>query len=409
VTTVLRNARLLGRAALADVVVDDATVVQISDTVLERPGVECVDLGGRVLLPGFVDAHVHLDKAFLNDDPRVRGTTGAAFFDTLRVAKTSWTRDALRSRMRRALEACARYGTTSIRAQVDVDEVVGLQGIEAALELREACADLMSMQIVAFPQEGFLSNPIAMDLMREAMRLGADVVGGGAAFDRGMTPRHVAALFELATEFDRDLDVHADLQTEPTAALEQWEVWHVAERAREAGWHGRVSVGHMTQLGQMAPERAADVAALLADAGISVTVVPGAELNTATTWEASPARVVDEAMSRLDVLLEQGVNLGYATGHLADPFSPYGRGDMLLDGLVLACARNLGLPRIAGTHILELATTHPAQTLRLGEPYAVCANSRADLVCLDAVDPDLALRHPAVPFMRMRGGHLTHA
>jgi cytosine deaminase len=245
--------------------------------------------------------------------------------------------------------------------------------------------------------------------MREALRLGADVVGGGAAFDAGRTEAHVAALFELATEFDRDLDIHADLQTQPTDSLSRWEVSHIARAACQAGWQQRVTVAHMTQLGQMQPEQAADVAVLLADAGINVTVVPGAELNTAATWETSPAQTVDQAMSRLDVLLDRGVNLAYATGHVADPFSPFGRGDMLLDGLVLACARNLGQPCIAGRHILELASTNAARTLRLGEPYDVVNGARADLVCLDARDPDFALRHPQKPFLRIRNGRIARA
>jgi cytosine deaminase len=152
----------------------------------------------------------------------------------------------------------------------------------------------------------------------------------------------------------------------------------------------------------MPADQAAEIACMLAESGVHVTVVPGAELNTATTWEPVPAVTVNQAMSRLDVLLQSGVNLSYATGHVADAFSLFGRGDMLLDGLVLACAANLGQTRIENVHVLDLATTHPARTLRLGEAYGVVEGARADLVCLDALDADHALRHHAAVFWRTR-------
>jgi cytosine deaminase len=390
---VLRSARLSDRPDTLDVGIAAGHIRHIGTHI----GESCrhvMDLGDRLLIPGFVDAHLHLDKAFLNEDPSLRGLTGTEFFSALSRAKRDWTLSSVTERMRRALASASDHGTTTVRAQVDVDDIVQTRGIEAALSLRSGG---LRMQVVAFPQEG-----LARADMRAALRLGADVVGGGAAFDAASAEAHVQALFELATEFDVDLDIHADLHTSPSAPLEDWEISHIARATREAGWQGRVTVAHLTQLGQMPQDRATDVACLLAESGVQVTVVPGAELNTATTWEATPATSVDQAMTRLDVLLRGGVNVSYATGHVADAFSPFGRGDMLLEGLVLACARNLGQPRIAGTHVLDLGTTHPARTLRMGGPYGVVEGARADLVCLDAQDADHALRHHASVFWRMR-------
>jgi cytosine deaminase len=236
------------------------------------------------------------------------------------------------------------------------------------------------------------------------MRLGADVVGGGATFDDNVIEAHVEAVFRLADEFDADVDLHADLQTSPAAPLDAWEVAHIARATIAYGWQGRVTVGHLTQLGRMPAEQAVPLAEMLAQAGIQVTLVPGAELNTASNWDTPPARSVDEAMARLDVLLRNGVNVSYATGHVADPFSPFGCGDMLLDGLVLACARNLGGPRIESTHVLSLGTSNPARTLRLGAPYGIVEGALGDLVCLDANDPDVALRQQADVFLTIRQG-----
>jgi cytosine deaminase len=210
---VLHAARLLGRSNVVDVAISNGRDMRVAPEIDEalQP---TVDLGGRLLIPGFVDAHLHLDKAFLNDDPSFSGKTGSAFFETLRRAKREWTVPSLTERMRRALAAATAYGTTSVRAQVDIDDIVGLRGIEAALSLRSERATL---QIVAFPHEG-----LGRADLRAALRLGADVVGGGAVFDDLTTETHVQGLFDLATEFDVDLDIHADLQTPPTAPLAEW-------------------------------------------------------------------------------------------------------------------------------------------------------------------------------------------
>jgi cytosine/creatinine deaminase len=390
----LRRTRLLDRVGLWDVGVADGRIAQVAERI-DAPSADVIDLDGRLLLRAFVDSHLHLDKAFLDEDPSLRGLTGAAFFATLKERKRERTLTELTDRMRRALETAARHGTTTVRAQIDVDEVAGLRGVEAALALKSECARWIGMQIVAFPQEGLVTNPDARTAMREALRMGAEVVGGGASFDGGQRDAHVEAVFQLATEFDADVDVHADLDTSPAVPLDSWELARIASATQAAGWQGRVTVAHLTQLGQMAVEPATAVADLLAATGIHVTVVPGAELNTATTWDDPPARSVDDAMSRFDLLLRRGVNLSYASGHVADSFNPFGCGDMLLDGLLLTSARNLGQPRLAGTHILTLGSSNPARTLRLDGPYDVSEGAIADLVCLDASEPDLALRQHA--------------
>jgi cytosine deaminase len=401
----LRRARLLDQAGEHDVAIRDGRIAQVA-ALIDVPAARRVDLEGRLVLPGFVDSHLHLDKAYLNEIPDFHGLTGPAFFAKLKELKQRRPVEDLHNSMRRALEACASHGTTTIRAQIDVDDVVGLRGLQAALSLKAAYAPRLDVQIVAFPQEGLATNHKARDLVEEALRLGADVLGGGATFDAGQTDAHVDLAFELATRFNVDLDFHSDLQTRPNTPLEEWELFKIANCTVRHGWQGRVTVAHLTQLGQMPEEPAAEVCRLLAKRGIHVTVVPAAELNTATTWSVPAAHSVDQAMTRHDLLLRHGVNLSYATGHVADAFSPYGCGDMLLDGLLLASARNLGCPRLAGTHILQLGTTNPARALRLTQPYGVQAEALADLVCLDAAESDMALRHHAPIHVVLKSGRI---
>lgn len=399
----LQHTRLLHREGEWDVSLARGHVVEVAAKA-SAPAQETIDVGSRLLIPGFVDAHVHLDKAFLDENPALRGTTGLAFFSQLAEAKRASSREHIKARMRRALEAASRNGTTTMRAQIDVDDVVDLRGFEAAMALKHECAEWITLQVLVFPQGGVVGNLKAGGLVREALRLGGEVIGGGPIFDSAPAEQHLDALFDLAREFDRDVDVHIDLTTAPDKPLAEWELAHVARRTREYGLQGRVTVAHLTQVGQMSRERAAEVADLLVEAGIHVTVVPAAELNTARSWEAEPAREIDHAMTNVELLLRRGVNVAYSTGHLADSFNPYGDGDMLLDGLVLTCARNLGDPVIGGVHVLSLGTERPARTVGLPGPHGVESGAIADLVVLDESDPGLALRRLADRWLVIKAG-----
>jgi cytosine deaminase len=398
---VLQRVRLPGAAEPLDIAVAGGRIAAIGRRL---DGGRALDAGGRLALPAFVDSHVHLDKAFLWDDPAVAGRRGPEVFPALRQVKARVHRDDVRDRMQRALALAARGGTTAMRAQVDVDDVIGLTGLEAALELRRAWADRLRLQIVAFPQEGLLGRPGLMPLMRQALAAGADVIGGGPMFDSVPAVEHLEAVFHLAREFDRDVDLHTDLNTPASSPPEQWEVTHVARLARAVGWEGRVTVAHMRGLGGMAPEPLDRLLGTMRDAGINVTIVPGAELHTARVWWDPPAREVGRAMTNLDALLEAGITISYATGHVRDPWNPLGAANMLLDAFLLTAAYNLGEPVIAGVPVLRLGTEAPWRATRLPGPADLVVGREADLMVLEAADHDAAVRRPAEPHLVLRAG-----
>jgi cytosine deaminase len=276
---------------------------------------------------------------------------------------------------------------TDVRAQIDVDELVGLAAIQAALELRAECASWIDLQVVAFPQEGVLSRPPVVPLLREALGRGADAVGGGAGLDPGVsTEDHLSAVFALAREFDVDVDLHPDLASGPQTPPELWEVQEVARQTRAAGWEGRVVVSHLSGIGAMADEPARRLASLLYEHGISVVTVPGAEFHSAAAWRNPPVYDVRQAITSVPLLLEEGVNLSLATGHVRDPLNPHGTADPLRDLLMLTSGVALGEPIIAGVPALNLVTTAPRRALRL-PPLAIEVGAPADLVVLEA-EPD---------------------
>jgi cytosine deaminase len=403
---ILRHARLLETPGQHDVGVAGGRIATCGPS-LSAAAAREFDLEGRLLLPGFVDSHIHLDKAFLWESPLIHGKTGAQFFDALREFKRATHKDEIKARMRRALALACRHGTTAIRAQIDVDDHVGLAGLEAALELRREWAPWLDLQLVAFPQEGLLSRPGLMELLRKALALGADVVGGGPSFDSVSHREHLAAVFELAREYERDVDLHVDLATPASRPAADWELAEVARLTQALGWEGRVTVAHLRGIGAMSPKEAEPLLRLIRDAGIRVTVVPGAELHTARAWWDPPVRDITRVMTNVEALVRAGITVSYSTGHICDPWNPLGTADMLEDAFLLAAAYNLGETTIAGVPILRLATVEPWCAMRLQGPPDVAVGRAADLVVLDAPDPDAAVRHRTGPMFLFKAGALV--
>jgi cytosine deaminase len=403
---ILRRARLLDQLVECDVRIENGRVAEVAPSIAAGTDQE-IDLAGRLLLPAFVDSHVHLDKAFLWESPLIHGTVGPAFFAALRDFKATAEKAEIKARMRRALELAASHGTTALRAQIDVDDGIGLAGLEAALELREERSAVLRLQLVAFPQHGLLGKPGLMTLMRAALTAGADAVGAGPSFDSVPPAVHLRAVFDLAAELDRDVDLHVDLATTAETPPEEWELVHVARLTRERGWQGRVTVAHLRPLGAMPPERAEPILELLREAGIAVTVVPGAELGAARTWWDPPTRDVTRAVTNVEALIRAGVAVSYSTGHVCDPWNPYGNADMLRDGLLLAAAYNLGETSIGSQPILRLGTETPWRSMGLPGPAEVAEGRIADLVVLDAPDAATALRHQAERLYVFKDGEST--
>lgn len=403
---VLAGAATLDREGRCDIGIAGGVVRTIA-AAGSLSGAQVIDVEGRLCIGAFVDAHCHLDKAFLSEEAAFAGTYADSFFAELEVRKRSTTTDEVTRRMRRALHQVVLNGTGTMRAQIDVDDVIGLTNVEAALALRDELADLIDLQIVVFPQEGLAGNAAARAVVEEALRLGADVMGGAHGFDRAATNvEHLELCFELAVRHDIDLDLHIDFDATPDWPWEHWDLFHVARLTAEHRWQGRVTVAHLTQHGQLPERKRHEMVDLLRDHEIGLVVVPGAELNTARAWApGAPVGDVAEATADWPALLEAGVPLAYAGGHLADAFHPYGEGDLLRDGLLMAAARNLGDPVIGGCHVLTMGTDHGARVVGHSGPYGVQPGAPADIVVLDAADATTALRRQADRWLVLHGGH----
>jgi cytosine deaminase len=378
--TIVRGARLPRRDGRHDVGIAKGRIARIAPRLGERAARE-IAADGRVVIPGLVESHFHLDKALLAPGaPADAGDVPGAIRATA-AAKRAFTVEDIAARARRALEMAVRHGTTIMRTHVEVDPIVGLKGMEAILPLQREYAWAVDLQVCVFPQEGIHQAPGTEALLREALRMGGEAVGGVPYNDLDARA-HLETVFDLAQEFDRDVDLHLDFFDDADRLF----VPTVAEVTVRRGWQGRVVAGHMSALGALAPAELAPVAARIRDAGISILVLPATDLYLmGRRDERNPRRGLAPARR----LHEAGVNVAVATNNVQNPFTPFGDADLLRVANILATAGHFGTVDDL-LLVLDMATTHGARALRRAD-HGLVEGARADLVLLDCTDPAAAV------------------
>jgi len=346
---------------------------------------EALDCSGKVLLPAFIDGHVHLDKVLIRDELREHdGTLGGAI-GAIHDRKRRYTVGDVGDRAREVIEASVRTGTTRLRSHVDVDTIGGLLPLEGVMAAAAECADIAEVRTIAFPQEGLLRDPGAFDLMEAALEAGADVVGGMPHWeaDEASQHEHVRLCFELAERFDRDLDMHVD-ETDD-GAIRTLEM--VADEAIRRGFIGRVCAGHVCSLAAASDDYAERVIEKCARARISIGANPVTNL---VLQGRADRGLVRRGMTRVDEFRSAGVNVVFGQDCVKDGFYPFGRGSMLEVALISAHVAHLT------THddlafALRAVTDAPAQAMRLTD-YGLKVGARADLQLLPAPSWEEALR-----------------
>jgi cytosine/creatinine deaminase len=368
----LRDCRLPdGRQA--DIGCRDGRIGEIG-ALASRPARRIVDCAGRLVTPGLVDAHIHLDKALLSAQaPSVEGTLAEALRITLQ-AKRRFTVEDIRRRARAVLDLAVLQGTTAMRSYVEVDPIVELKGVEALLPLREEYRPALDLQLCAFAQEGILQSPGTEALLAEALRRGADLVGGCPYND---TDAHaqIDIVFRLAREFDVDADFHADFFDNP----EHLHVRYIAEQAVRWGWQGRVAVGHMSELAALDPEELAPILDLMQAAGLGVTILPATDLYLMGRRDAKNPR---RGLAPAKRLLAAGIPVAASTNNVQNAFTTVGNANLPLMGFLVAVAAHMGTATDL-TEVFAMLTTYPARILRLPD-YGLYPGAWADCVVWDA-------------------------
>jgi cytosine deaminase len=363
----------------------------------EARAARVIECGGRLVTPGLVDAHIHLDKALLSSRaPSVEGSLAEAIRVT-GAAKRGFTVDDIRARARAVLDLAVRSGTTAMRSHVEVDPIVGLMGLEALRPLRHEYAPALELQLCAFAQEGIVQAPGTEALLARALREGADLVGGCPYNDTD--PRaHVDAIFRLAREFGVDADFHTDFFDEP----EHLHVRYICEQTVRLGWEGRVAVGHLTELAALAPAEQDAVIAELRAARVGVIVLPATDLYLmGRRDERNPRR----GLAPVKRLLAAGVPVAAASNNVRNAFTPVGNADLALMGVLIAVGAHMGARAELG-EVLAMLTTEPARIMGL-EGHGLALRNRADLVVWEAASLDEAVGALAPRAYVIKSGRVT--
>jgi cytosine/creatinine deaminase len=364
------EARLPGQADLWEIGITNGIITQIDRTV---PGSTILNAQGQLVIPGLVDAHMHLDKVFLLDRCQRRsGTFDEAMRETLK-AKQAFTLLDIQTRARRALQQAIAWGTTAMRSHVEVDAVVQLTGMQALLPLRQEFAWGITLQLAVFAQEGITQQPEIPALLRQAMAMGGDVIGSAPYVDPD-PQQNIRIVFDIAEEFDCDVDFHLDFLDDDLPLMLPW----VIAETQKRGWQGRVCLGHMTKLAGLPPPDLAAVATALCANGISILALPASDLYMMARKDSHNVR---RGVAPLDTLAAAGVTVGVATNNVQNLFTPFGDGDVLKICTLLAQVLHLGT--IAQhQHCLEMATTQAAAAIGIA-PHGIAPGQTADLVILN--------------------------
>src|SRR5262245_47450590 len=363
---------------------------------ISAPAQTTLDIAGKLVLSGFIESHIHPDKAFIADRTGGLSRGGPTPQALVAELKKRFTVDDIYARARRVMQLAIRHGCTAMRAHVEIDAFVELRGVEAMQRLQAEFADRLEVHLIAFAQEGIFHDPMTQGLLREGLQMGLGWLGGCPYMDEDQQ-RHIDWFFDTAEAAGVPLDFHADSGDNPTRLTCNY----IAEQTIARGLQGRVSLGHLCTLDLLEPDHRARVIDKLRLAGIHVISLPATELHVKGRGDKHTWRGV----TRLEELRAAGVNIAISTNNIVNPFTPYGHPDLLRQTLVTAMAAHLAkLDQMAW--LLDLITINPARAIGLKD-HGLAEGCRADLVVLDAADPAQAITEQAEKLWVFKAGRIV--
>lgn len=394
---VVRNARLSSRPGdpPTDIGVSQGRIAAIEPgLVADAPS---FDAQGLLTCAGLVETHIHLEKSRIVD--RVAPETSRAPMAMERVAAVKHTftvEDAYR-RSAQTLEACIKFGATRMRPHVELDGGVDLRTFEAITALKRDYAWAIDMEICVFPQEGLTNNPKADELLVAALQQGARVIGAAPNYDPDKAA-HIHRVFNLAREYDVDIDMHLDSGNTP----DDMDIHLVCELTEKYKLGGRVAIGHGCKYATMKIDAFHALAQRIADAGVAVTSLPATDLFMQGRDQTDNVRrgVVD-----LNALVERGVNCAISSNNILNPFTPLGDGSLIRMANLQANVCQISHPHRL-RECFAMLTDRPARLMNLRD-YGIAVGNPADIVVIDALTPEQAVAENAPPLAVFKHGVRT--
>lgn len=351
---------------------------QISElTCLDHGDEMVIDLKERMMLPGLIDIHMHLDKAFsLREVGNQSGTLLEAIRNYSRAAP-HFTKEKIRSRIIRTALQSVSYGSTKLRSHLDfpfaAGEEIAMRTVEAALEAKSMLEGIVDIQF--FPMVPYHDlGKRGIELIEESIRMGMGGLGGAPHLS-SQPEQDIEQIFKLAVKMGVKIDLHCDESDDPMKRT----VLKVAEQSLKYGYHGNVTAGHLCSLSSMPPEEADVILEKMSLAGVHAVTLPAANLYLQGRGDTGPVR---RGVTRVRELRKAGIRVAAASDNIQDPFHPFGRGDLLQIALLTGYAAHYGSPDDMNA-LLEMVTIEPAAMYGC-EAYGIHPGYPADFVIVDA-------------------------
>ena len=372
-----KNALISNSAEAKDIRVENGMIREIG-CLMEHPGEESVDFGYKLVLPPFIESHVHLDTCLTAGDP-VWNMSGTLFegIECWSKRKEKLNEADIRDRVNKVVRMYAAHGIQFIRTHIDITDP-SLMAMKTMIKLRDELKDIMEIQIVAFPQEGILSYPNGRQLLVEALEMGADAAGAvpHLEFTREYSVESLNFALKAAADRDKLVDVHCDeIDDEASRGLET-----VAARALEYGLYNKVTASHTTAMHSYNNAYVLRLMRLLKMSRINFVANPLVNIHLQGRIDNYPKR---RGLTRVKELLAEGINVSFGHDDIYDPWYPMGNGslrDVVFMGLH-AC-HMMGHEEIMDSY--KLITCNAAKTLHIEDHYGIEVNKPANFIVLDA-------------------------
>lgn len=395
---ILRNCRVRGESQPVDIAITGAFIDAIAPN-LPQQGVREIDCSGKLVTPPFVESHIHLDSVLAAGQPRFNES--GTLFEGIQIwgeRKPSLTHEDVQQRALAALKLMAAHGCLYVRTHVDVTEP-RLIALDALLELREQVRDWMTLQIVAFPQDGMYSRKDNEALLEEAMRRGADVVGGIPHYEltREDGVRSVQHAFDLAERYGRMIDIHCDEVDDDQSRF----VEVIVAEAIKRGHGERVAASHTTAFGSYNDSYAYKLLGFIRRTNVNFIANPLINITLQGRMDTYPKR---RGLTRIKELWQQGANVSLGQDCIYDPWYIFGTGSMIgVAHMTVHVSQMTGLQEIDAC--FDMISVNGAKSLQI-QDYGLKVGNPANIVVLDAPDAFSALRYQTIPLYTIARGRV---
>ncbi|MEG1002869.1 MAG: cytosine deaminase [Clostridium sp.] len=395
----IKNARLRNRENLVDILIENGEITKIEENI-NIDNDEIIDANGNLAVPPFIEPHVHLDTTLTAGEPKWN-ESGTLFEGIERWSerKQSLTIEDVKKRARTAIKWQVASGIQYIRTHVDTTDP-DLTAVKAMVELREELKDFITLQIVAFPQEGILSYPNGLELLEEAVKLGADVIGAIPHFEftREYGVQSIEEIFKLAKKYNTLIDVHCDeIDDEQSRFVEV-----LACKAYENNMGERVTASHTTAMHSYNNAYAYKLFRLLKMSNMNFVANPLVNIHLQGRFDTYPKR---RGITRVKEMLENNINICFGHDDIFDPWYPLGTGNMLqVLHMGLHVCQIMGYSQI--NESIDLITNNSARTLNIQDKYGIEEGKAGNLIILPAENPYDAVRRQVPVLYSIRNGRV---